>query len=295
MYDPGNVVLPETNARDMHEKRRIHTCTYWPPAFDERLLRESMAAYYGTISFIDFQIGRILRTLREEGMVDNTYVVFTSDHGMEFGHHGMFGHSFTSVYDEQVRAPLVASGPGLARGGVSTAGIESIDLAPTFLELAGLPAGERMDGRSQLAAFSGDDLVGREVLYSESCWLEEELRTGDGRPIPGGERRVMRLEHPWKYIYSTEESREELYHLDNDPGERENLVAARDHAERVRGNRESVTRWLEKGETSEPGVIDPVEDFTRYDPSPSRSEREIEGVHHVRADEREDLRARAHR
>ena len=101
----------------------------------------------------------------------------------------------------------------------------------------------------------------------------------------------MRPEHPWKYIYSTEESREELYHLDNDPSERENRVAAREHAERVRGYRESVTRWLVGGETSEPGVVDPVEDFTRYDPSPSRPESEIEGVHYVRADEREDLRA----
>lgn len=287
MYDPDDVILPDTDARDTKEKRRIHT--WWPPAPEEDSFRKSLAAYYGTISFIDFQIGRILRALADEGVSENTYVVFTTDHGMEFGHHGTLGHGFGSLYDEQVRAPLLVSGPDLPKGRISSAGIESIDLAPTFLELAGLPSGESMQGRSLVPVLRGEDTIGRNVTYSESCWLEDELRTGDGRLVYSTERKVMRLEYPWKYIHSTDEAHEELYDLDSDPGEMNNVVNLAEHRERVRSCKEGVLRWLAEGETSAAGVVDPIEDFTMYDPSPSMPEGGIEGVHYVTAEEREDL------
>ena len=287
MYDPGDVPIPDTDVEDTREKRRIHH--HWPSAPHEESLRKALAAYYGTVSFIDFQVGRILKTLRDEGLAGNTYVFFTSDHGMEFGHHGTLGHSFSSLYEEQVRVPLVGSGPDVPAGIASNAGIESIDLAPPFLELSGLDIGERMEGRSQRAALAGEDCVGKTLIRSENCRLEDDLRTSNGRVIYSTERKAMRLEYPWKYIYSTEKAHQELYHLEDDPDEKANVVDAPEHRDRVGLCRDDAVRWLADASEGEVGEVDPIEDFRGYDASPSVSETDLNGVTYVRAEERKDL------
>ena len=101
------------------------------------LARQAIQAYYASISFADAQLGRVLTTLQDTGLAENTIVVFTSDHGYHMGEHGHWQK--TTLFENATRVPLVISGPGVIAKGKSTEGLaELVDVYPTMTELAGL-------------------------------------------------------------------------------------------------------------------------------------------------------------
>jgi choline-sulfatase len=106
----------------------------------------SRRQYCAEIELVDDYVGRIVRTLEERGMSENTVVVFTSDHGEMLGDHGLYTKSV--AYESALRVPLLVAGPGIAGGRVSHALVELMDLNPTISELAGLPPQEALDARS---------------------------------------------------------------------------------------------------------------------------------------------------
>ena len=113
------------------------------------------ANYYAMIMLLDDQLGRIIDALRDSGQLDNTIVVYMSDHGELLGDHGLIlkGCRF---FDGLVRVPLIFSWPGkIGRGRVSDALVETVDVAPTLLQAAGLPIPESMQGRSLLPILDG--------------------------------------------------------------------------------------------------------------------------------------------
>ena len=109
--------------------------------------------YCGAVELIDNQVGRMLDALERRGQLDNTYIVFTSDHGEMLGDHGLYTKSVP--YDGAVHIPLLVSGPGIAGGRVSNALIELIDTHPTLCDLAGLPQQENVDARSFVSILQG--------------------------------------------------------------------------------------------------------------------------------------------
>lgn len=116
-------------------------------------LRQSMATYYGMISFMDHWIGRTLDRLRELGQLENTLVVFTSDHGHFLGQHGLVAKG-PFHYEDVIRVPFIASMPGTLPQGRTSGAIQSlVDLAPTFARLAGLEVPREMQGLDQLDAW----------------------------------------------------------------------------------------------------------------------------------------------
>jgi arylsulfatase len=102
--------------------------------------------YCASIELIDDQVGLMLTALERRGRLDDTYIVFTSDHGEMLGDHGLYTKSVP--YDGAVRIPLIVAGPGIAGGRTSEALIELIDVHPTLCDLAGLPQQEHVDARS---------------------------------------------------------------------------------------------------------------------------------------------------
>ncbi len=127
---------------------------YAPPArFNGRLVK---AAYYAMIELVDQQLGRILDALAATGQLDNTLVVFHSDHGELLGDHGLL-YKGCRFFEGLVHVPLIVSWPGRVRGGVvSDALVELVDLAPTLLEAAALPVPAFMQGRSLFPLLTGD-------------------------------------------------------------------------------------------------------------------------------------------
>ncbi len=182
-------------------------------------------AYDASIAFLDHHFGALLDQLETMGILDNTIVIVTSDHGEEFGEHGVFTHGH-SLYQPSLRVPLVivAPGRGVPAGRRIDAWVTTTDLASTVLGLAGLDA-SNVPGRS-LARFwtmndssaprTASDTLHATLLYSWAVPEWYPIRKGDMESV---------FADPWKYIRNGDGS-EELYDLRADPGESRDLHAA---------------------------------------------------------------------
>ncbi|MBN8624808.1 MAG: sulfatase [Planctomycetes bacterium] len=111
------------------------------------LRRQCVQAYYASISFMDAQVGRVLAALEENGLAENTIVVFTSDHGYHMGEHGLWQKM--SLFEESSRVPLLIAAPGMAKAGsVAAAPVSHVDLFPTLAELCNVSAPKNLQGQS---------------------------------------------------------------------------------------------------------------------------------------------------
>ncbi|MGB3327394.1 MAG: sulfatase-like hydrolase/transferase, partial [Thermomicrobiales bacterium] len=117
-------------------------------------MRQDMAIYYGMISFMDQQIGRILDRLESLGILQDTLIVFTTDHGHFLGQHGLTAKG-AFHYEDLIRLPFLVAGPGVPANRRSDAIQSLVDLAPTFLDAAGIPIPGIMQGVSQVAVWQG--------------------------------------------------------------------------------------------------------------------------------------------
>ncbi len=126
-----------------------------------------MAVYYGMISFMDQQIGRILGALDRLGITDNTLVVFTSDHGHFLGQHGLIAKG-AFHYEDLLRVPLVVRYPGHVPPGRTTSSLQAlIDLPSTFLAAAGIPIPGMMQGVDQLPVWCDAAASARDEVLVE--------------------------------------------------------------------------------------------------------------------------------
>lgn len=180
--------------------------------------------YFQCVSAIDENVGRILDALDEEGLADNTVVVFTSDNGYYFGEHalGDYMGDKRAPYEEALRVPMLVRYPKLADGGtLSDALALNIDLAPTLLDMAGLPIPNEMQGKSWAKLLSKPNAKIRKGFFYEYFF----------------ERKFS--ENPTMLAYRTEDSKiikypgheewTELFDLKKDPYERENLARSPEH------------------------------------------------------------------
>ena len=120
---------------------------------DDATIRQMRATYYGMMTEVDDNLGRVLAFLDETGQWDDTLVVFTADHGEQLGDHHLLGK--LGYFDESFRIPLVIRAPGQAGGGIVGAPTESIDVLPSVLEWLDAPAPNALDGRSLLGFVRG--------------------------------------------------------------------------------------------------------------------------------------------
>lgn len=191
----------------------------WYQQTDEEL-RDAIRGYYGNVSQMDANVGRVFDTLRELGLDKNTVVVYTSDHGEMAGAHRMWTKH--NMYEQSVRVPLIVRTPeGLGAGTAREHIVEQVDLLPTLAELCGLDTPEGIDGRSFAASVRGERHAGREFAYSEYYFCRRVF-TADDRFV-GKPPIVMVRTDRWKLNHLSWE-RSELFDLENDPGEFRNVI-----------------------------------------------------------------------
>ncbi len=118
---------------------------------NHKLAQEIKEAYYATTTFVDAQIGRILKKLKETGLDKNTIVVFTSDHGYHLGEHGHWQKQ--TLFDDSTRVPLIFSGPGVSKGVRSNSPVELIDIYPTLMDLTKIETPSNVVGKSLTPIF----------------------------------------------------------------------------------------------------------------------------------------------
>lgn len=201
----------------------MHPDIYSPAAYPEtpERRREVLSGYAAAIRGMDRQIGRILDHLEAEGVLQDTFVLFTSDNGMNMGHHGIYGKGNgtdpINLFETSVRVPGIAAWPGRIAPGDLGGVYSHYDILPTLLGLAGLPEArpEGLPGRDLSGILLADrpEEDGFAVVFDEY---------GPHRMIRHG---------TWKYIHSADPAACELYDLAADPGETCNLNGAAEHSE----------------------------------------------------------------
>lgn len=195
MYDPAQVrrKIPPPEGRVLRGRQKI----------TEEEARRFRAAYYGMITLLDEQVGRIVAALEQTGRLENTVIVFAGDQGSMLGDHGQWGKGV--FYKGSINSPLVIAGPGVRGGQVVDRPVELIGVAPTLLELAGAPAEAvaRCQGESLLPLLSGRGEYRRTYAFAEEF------------------KAKMIADDRHKLIADPEEPM--LFDLQADPEERKNL------------------------------------------------------------------------
>jgi len=194
---------------------------------DER--RAATAAYLGLCSFLDHNVGRLTSALEASGLARETLVVYASDHGDNLGARGLWGKS--TLYEESVRVPMIAAGPGLEPGGVCATPVDLLDLFPTILQGAGVDPAPHMDGRP-----------GRSLLQIAAAPVDADRPILSEYHAVGSNTAAFMLRRGrWKYHHYVR-FRPELFDLETDPEELRDLALDPAHADVLRDMEASLRR-----------------------------------------------------
>lgn len=202
--------------KNWHEPFAAHGCQ--SHLYPEDELKKDIAVYYGMISFMDKQIGRILDKLDALGIADNTLVVFSTDHGHFIGQHGLIAKG-PFHYEDMLKLPFVVRWPEHVPANIESDALQSlVDLAPTFLAASGQTIPDEMQGVNQLKVWQGKQENARDHIICENRHnpVMPHLRTY--------------VNEQYKLTVYREESYGELFDLAKDPNELNNLWDDPDHA-----------------------------------------------------------------
>lgn len=249
MYDPDEVTIARNPVLDLDRRpwwhkefmdRRAHmqkgvTTTEdgpnWGASGDmsEQALRELTAIYFGMITAVDKQVGRILDALEAKGELENTIVVFVSDHGEWMGDHGLLLKG-PMLYDGLLRVPCVIAGPGVAEGKVIDDPVGTVDIRSTLIDLCNLDA-EEDSGTSWMGLVNGQE--SRDFALNE--WEVDAARSGmdmDLMTVRSGRYRMsVDLKTETGELYDMQEDPDEMINLFDDPGSR---IARNEHMDMIR-------------------------------------------------------------
>ncbi len=239
--------LPSWNAsldRMTREQREAWTTAYRP--HNEKFIEKHLTGdelvkwkyqryikdYLRCIKTIDDEVGRLVAYLEKEGLMDNTVIVYTSDQGFYMGEHGWFDKRF--MYEESFRTPLIIRYPGKTkRGSECTALVQNIDYAPTYLDIAGIEKPEYMEGTSLLPLIEGEGDTPkdwRKYLYYHyyDYPAVHMVRRHDG--VRDSRYKLIHF-YGDKDEYRDAINCSELYDLEKDPHELDNLYGNPDYAD----------------------------------------------------------------
>lgn len=213
----------------------------------EEVRERVIPAYMGLITQLDDHIGRLMDFLKEKGQLDNTLIVLTADHGDYLGDHWLGEKEL--FHEPSVRIPMIVCDPSeqadSTRGQTSTALVESIDLLPSFVEYAEGPSAPHiLEGRSLLNLLQGtqEQDQWRKFVFSEADYAWRNARTELGLE-PDQTRAFMVCNERWKYVHY-EHYPAQLFDLENDPQELDDLAASPDYQKVKDDMAHAVYDWL---------------------------------------------------
>ena len=272
MYDRDEIEafphgLPENAPLPLVKQREIRT----GPDIDDEKLREVQAVYYGMVSKVDHLMGRMLETIEDEGLLENSIVMFWVDHGDFAGQYGLVEKWDTVMQDCIMRVPLIMHAPGLPRGVRVESLTEHVDLCPTLLELLGIEGEWGIHGASLLPVVRGERR--KEAVFADGGHekdMRDRVNTNTHKEV--GNRRIRRgsgkqqtyVECPdtmartkmvrtdrWKMIVR-ETGGNELYDMKADRWEMHNLWGREDLNQVVLDLQEKMIQWCLRTDTDRP-------------------------------------------
>jgi iduronate 2-sulfatase len=230
-YPLTDVQLPELSDDDQARRpaAAYRSARDVQDAMSDDLRREAIRAYHASTTFMDAQVGRMLEALARLRLTGRTVVVFTSDHGYHLGDHGLWQKQ--SLFERSARVPLVIAAPGAAGNGRSTSGIvELLDVYPTLADLCGLDVPDYLNGVSLRPTLEDPMVVVKDAAYTQ-------VRGGYAVRTPR-----------WRFIEWSNGDQPQLYDMDADPAETENLSGDPTHRAVI----EELGALLERYRADEP-------------------------------------------
>ena len=216
-YDPEKLPLPP-NFKPFHPFDngemfvRDEQLAPWPRTATE--IRRHLRDYYGVITYMDEQIGRILAGLKAIGEYDNTIIVFTSDQGIAIGSHGLMGKQ--NLYEHSMRSGMIVCGPGIPKGKRVSAFAYLFDIYPTVCDLVGSKAPDSLEGKSLAPILHGKGKSVRDTVFLAYRDLQRAVRKG-----------------AWKLIRYPQINKTQLFDLAADPFELKDLSSSPAHKAKV--------------------------------------------------------------
>jgi arylsulfatase A-like enzyme len=199
-------------------------------------VRKHLHDYYAVISAMDHHIGRLFSALKELGMHDNTIFIYSADHGLAIGSHGLFGKQ--NLYEAGMKPPLVFAGPGIPHG-ETQALVYLLDIFPTICDLVGTDIPGGLDGKSLKPVIEGKSSGVRDTLFL--AYREVQRAVRDDR---------------WKLIRYPQVNVTQLFDLQTDPDEITNLADQPEQAERIKSLTTEMQRWQKSLGDTTPLVVD---------------------------------------
>ena len=193
--------------------------------------------YCETLLAVDDSIGRLLEALKKNGLLESTLILYSSDNGFSCGEHGLIDKRH--MYEESIRLPLLAHCPELIKPNTIVSElVQNVDFAPTILEAAGYQPPAMMEGKSFLPLLRGEKIPWREAIFYFYFWE---------RPFPHTPTMLGIRTAQYKYItYHGIWDTDELYDVQSDAEEKENLIERQEHRELVETLRRRIFDWLEE-------------------------------------------------
>lgn len=225
----------------------------WPRT--EAVVRDQIAEYYGLITHMDEQIGRLLTALAETGHADDTLVVFAADNGLALGSHGLLGKQ--SVFEHSTHVPLIVAGPGVSGGGAAESFTYLHDLFPSLADVAGATAPPGLDGSSLRPVWEAKAAGARDSVFL--AFMQHQRAVRDDR---------------WKLIAYPALGHLQLFDLQIDPFETRNLIEHPAHAGEVRRLHALMRTWQQRvGDTLDVPAVNrppPAVDLTGQPRTPDQ-------------------------
>lgn len=234
MYSPEDIPVPE-NFLPEHPfdngEMRIRDEVLAPFPRTPEIVQQHIADYYGMITHMDAEMGRVLSTLEATGRLDNTIIIYTADHGLAVGQHGLLGKQ--NLYDHSIHVPSIFAGPGIPEGETVDALTYLYDVFPTVCDLTDVTCPDTTEGRSLVPLMHGHVERVRATVFAAYRDIHRTIR--DGR---------------WKLIryYVSEETGAgtnciQFFDLEQDPWETTNLADLPEHADRIRSLAADMKMW----------------------------------------------------
>ena len=215
-YEGEDIPMPEVTIpqeeQDPHSKRLLKVSDL-DREIPEEAVRRARRAYFGAVSYVDDNVGKLMKVLKDCGMDDDTIVIFSADHGDMLGERGLWYKM--SWFEGSARVPLMISYPPLFAHSTISQNVSTLDILPTLVDFVGGTMDKRlpMDGHSLLPQIEGQS--GTDTVYGEY--------TGEGTIAP----LMMIKRGPWKFVTCPVDP-PQLFHLDKDPKELDNLMTKQD-------------------------------------------------------------------
>ena len=254
-YEEGEVAYPPTMFPPGHKKSTVTEAEYNYQDLPEWVKKQRYSwhgvdyMYHGQISFEDFykrycetllavdeSIGTVLDYLEQNGLMENTVVIYMGDNGFSFGEHGLIDKR--QAYEESMRVPMLAMGSDIPAGSVVEEVVQNVDVGPTVMDFAGLETREHMDGASFRQLLYQEKIPWKDTMYYEYFWERPFPQTPTVHAVRTSKYKYIRYHGIWDI--------NELYDIENDPNEMNNLIRQPEYARVARDLRNALFEWLEQ-------------------------------------------------